>query len=399
MRSESKKVLGKPFTKVLGDGVLLFRREDETGPKRFVEFAERLSKRIKSLNEKRYSAQGWAIEFKCALDYGSDIYVLHNGDPQGTVIDRAYRISTYLTPNMIGVSSQFRKRVGSSFSKFFILAGRAYLKGISEEWQEIYALNTVAGFSCLLSDEQRRKEALKDVWEMGKPDRPIWVVTGAIRGERGQDPSTYTLQHGDSYALIELINTLSKLYPDREIRIVDSQEYLKRNGPTFDNDIVCVSGPEYNRVSERIIKQLNLPVWFDEDRAKRKHDDSVLFYKDSSGHRYRLDTERDKSGRVIRDATFFGKFKDSLSEGRFLYMIMGNETQGTYAGTTIFGISSPYLFDNFDYVKVNLLKQTANLKGFGILAKATAIEDYVEPILLSSCREARFFPVVDGKHR
>jgi hypothetical protein len=397
VRSESKKVLERPFTKVLGDGVLLFRREDETHPKKFIEFAEKLSKRIKSLNEKRYAAQGWAIEFKCALDYGSDIYVLRDGDPQGTVIDRAYRISTYLTPNMIGASSQFCKRVNSS--KFFILAGRAYLKGISEEWQEIYALNTVSGFSCQLSDEQRRKEALKDVWEMGKPDRPIWVVTGAIRGERGQDPSTYTLQHGDSYALIELIITLSKLYPDRKIRIVDSQEYLKQNGPTFDNDIVCVSGPEYNRVSERIIKQLNLPVRFDTDRAKGKHDDSILSYKDSSGHHYRLNTERDKSGRVIRDATFFGKFKDSLSEGRFLYMIMGNETQGTYAGTTIFGISSPYLFDNYDYVKVNVLKQTANLKGFGILAKATAIEDYVEPIRLSSCREAKFFPIVDRDKR
>jgi hypothetical protein len=393
VRSESKKILGNPFTKVLGDGVLLFMQEEKTDPKKFIEFAERLSKRIKSVNEKRYAAKAWEIEFKCALDYGSNIYVLHDGDPQGTVIDRAYRISTYLMPNMIGVSNQLRTRLGQSLSGCFVLAGRAYLKGVSEEWQEIFALKTIEGFSCQLSDEQRRKEALKDIWEMGEPDQPIWVVCGAIRDERGRDRSTYTLQHGDSNALIELINTFSKLYPDRRIRIVNSQEYLKQNGPTLDDDIVCVSGPEYNLVSERIIEKLSLPIRFDSDRAKRKHDDSILTYTDRNGRRFRLNTERDKSGRIVRDAMFFGKFKDAVVEGRFIYMIMGNETQGTLAGATLFGISSPYLLENYEYMKISTLKKVANLTGFGILAKATAIEDYVEPIQLSNSHEAKFFPV------
>ena len=393
VKSVARKVLDKPFIKFLGDGVLIFQREDEVNPKKYVEFTEELAKRVASVNEKRYSPKPWTIEFKCSLDYGSDIYVLENGDPQGTAIDRAYRIADYLMPNMIGASKEFYNHVGGRNRGIFTLAGKAYLKGVSEQWQEIYALNTIKGFVQELNQEQKKRETLIDIWEMGKADKPIWVVSGAIRDETGEDEDTYTLQHGDSNALIEIIHTLSKIYPDREVKIVNSQEYLKQNGPAFDNDIVCVSGPAYNLVTERIVEKLRSHIHFESDKTHLpKYDDSILVYSEK-GRRFPYSTERDKNGRITSDVAFFAKIKDAFANGRYLYLMMGNETQGTYAGTNLFGISSPYLLSNYEYIKTKLPSGTAGRTGFGILAKSVVIEDYVEPIHLDSSKGSKLFVI------
>jgi hypothetical protein len=385
----------KPFVKNLGDGVLIFSKIDQADPIKFIEFSESLAERIKSLNlhGSRYTSEDFSIKFTLAIDYGSDIYLLNNDDPQGIVIDRVFRISSYLMPNMIGVSHSFYKYLkAKGYGKKFVLAGKAILKGISETWQEIYALNTIVDFSTQLSPEQKKKEALIDIWEMGKKDKPIWVISGDIHGEEDIDVGTYSVQHGDSNALIEIIHILSKLYPDREIKIVTSEEYLEWNKGSFDNDIVSISGPYYNLVAREMINKMVLPLNFELDAAKlNEHEDPILTFLKSNGNQVEFKTERDGS-KISSDIAVFIKSRNKFTQDRrFTYLVMGNQTQGTYGSALMFGISTPHLFDNCEYLKNRLGKIKKDISGFGIIAKVPVINKHIERIELKDDKHLKMF--------
>jgi len=394
IRIVGEEILNKFYIKYLGDGVLLFSKADQANPVEFVKFAKTLAKRIELLNkgDSRYASEALSIKFTLALDYGSDIYLFYDGDPQGVVIDRVFRISNYLMPNMVGVSSSFYEHLkDTEYGKQFTLAGKASLKGISESWQKIYALNTIENFSTQLSAEQKKKEALIDIWEMGKKDKPIWVVCGDIHTEEDIDVDAYSLQHGDSNALIEVIHILSKLYPDRQIEIVTSKEYLERNKSSFDNDIISISGPYYNLVSRRAINKIGLPINFELDPKKlNEYEDPILTFFEANGNHLAFQTERDGS-RIASDIAVFIKIKDAFAKGRFLYLIMGNQTQGTCAAARMFGISSPHLFDNYEYLKNELIEIDKDNSGLGIIVRATMITEYVEPIEIKNVKDLRTF--------
>lgn len=395
IRIVGEEILNKPYIKYLGDGVLLFSKSDQNDPIKFVEFAETLAKRIELLNlgDSRYASPAFSIKFTLAIDYGSDIYLLHDGDPQGIVIDRVFRISNYLMPNMIGISSSYYEYLKErQYENKFTFVGKASLKGISDIWQKIYALYTITNFSTQLSHEQKKKEALIDIWEMGKNDKPIWVVSGAIHSEEDIAVDAYSVQHGDSNALIEIIHILSKLYPDRTIEIVTSEEYLERNRSSFDNDIISVSGPYYNLVTRRLINRMRLPINFELEPEKlNEYEDPILTFFKSEGTHKKFTTERDDS-RILSDIFVFIKANNTLSKDhRFIYLIMGNQTQGTYGSALMFGISSPYLFDNCEYLNNKLSDFGQNVGGFGIITKVNMIGDYVEPVELKTAKHIEMF--------
>jgi hypothetical protein len=394
VQSAKKEVLENAFIKFLGDGVLLFSKADETESERFVEFAEVLAKKIGQMNhslDSRYSSEAFAIEFTCAIDHGSDIYLLFKGDPQGLVIDRAFRIKDYLVPNMVGVSSSFLDSLrGGRNKRKFALAGKAYLKGVAEDWQDIYALNSIPTFSTQLSLEHKKNEILTDIWEMGRNDKPIWVVSGAIRSALDEAVGSYSVQHGDSDALIEVIHLLSRLYPDRSVEIVTSQQYLQRTKSSFDNDIVSVSGPYYNIVSRELINRLRLPVNFELEPDKlNKWEDPILTFIGPHDDIMSFKTKRRKA-KITSDVSVFIKLREPLAKDRFIYLLMGNQTQGTYGAACMFGISSPKLLDNYDYLRDKTAK-IGNARGFGIIARTTVIDDYAEPIELKTSRGTKLF--------
>lgn len=382
-KSTAEDALGKVFIKFLGDGVMIFGEESEVNPSKFIEFGERLAVQIEKLNQSRYST-GLTMRFKCALDFGPDIYLLVGGDPMGTVIDRAFRIQAYLQPNMVGASREFLDHINKEYRKRFALAGKAYLKGISEDWQEIYALKGVGGFSLQLSMEQKVREALRDFWQMGEPDRPIWIVSGAIP-KLGPDRSIYSLHHGDANALVEIVHTLSKAYPDRQLEVVNSEEYLKRNKGSFDNDIVCVSGPSFNSVTSEAMKLLKLPLEyeFDEQEEMNKEKDPVLTYS-GKGSAAKFETEREDA-EIVSDVAVLMKIRDAFARGRFFYLLMGNQTQGTYAATQLFGITSHCLLGNWERLKDGVLGIRTDR--FGLIARTKVFHDFAEPIDLGRREE------------
>jgi hypothetical protein len=400
VRSASSEIIEKPFIKFLGDGALIFATETQANPMKFISLAETVAKRVEIINRERYSSKPFAIEFKCALDYGSDIYLFRTGDPQGTVIDRAFRICSYLTPNTIAASAEYCERIANTeVGKRFSLAGRAYLKGISERWQDIYALNDLKGFAIRLASEQLKKEALTDIFEVGKEDKPIWVVGGAIRDSVGDKASTYSMQHGDNNALIEIVHSLTKAYPNRQIQIVNSEDYLRRNGPVLDNDIVCISGPDFNVVTRRLIKEIPLDISFVRDKsAGRESDDPVVKFIDAERQIHEFRTERDRSRAISSDPAIFVKWRRTDLAGgeqRFVYIMMGSNTQGTYAAASVFGISCPHLLENHAFLKDNL--PHTDIRAFGFIANATVIQDYTEPILLRRADNLKTFYLTSSR--
>jgi hypothetical protein len=402
IRIVGEEKLNKPYIKYLGDGVLLFSKTDQTDPEKFVDFAETLAKRIGLLNigDSRYASPAFSIQFTLAIDHGSDIYLFKDGDPQGIVIDRVFRISNYLMPNMIGISSSFYEYLKEKdYGNKFTIAGKASLKGISATWQKIYALNTITNFSTQLSDEQRKKETLIDIWEMGKNDKPIWVVSGDIHSEGDVDVDSYSLQHGDSNALTEIIHIMDKLYPDRHIEIVTSKEYIERNKSSFDNDIVSISGPYYNLVTRKLINKMKLPINFELDPEKlNEYEDPILTFFRSNSNNKEFTTKRD-GARIFSDMSVFIKAKNIFSqEHRYTYLIMGNQTQGTYGSAHMFGISTPHLFENHEYLNNKLNGIDRNADGFGIITDVNLVGNYVEPIELKTANDIEIFTLPLNYH-
>lgn len=206
------------------------------------------------------------------------------------------------------------------------------------------------------------------------------------------------LQHGDSNAIIEIIHTLDRIYTDRQIEIVNSEEYLMRNGPALDNDIVCTSGPYYNRVTQEIIGRLRLPVSYELDPKKLNKFEDPVFHVREAGRRTHYETGRDNKGKIVSDIAFFARISNPFAAGRFIYLIMGNNTQGTYAAANLFGISSPYLLGNYEFLRDKLVALGPSTPGFGIIARASVIGDYVEPVELRNCEGLKFlvFSPYDG---
>lgn len=383
--------LNEPYTKNLGDGVLIFCKNDN--PENFINFAETLAKRIEILNKERYFSSALSIRFTLAMDYGHDIYLFGGGDPQGLVIDRTFRISKYVVPNMVGVSSSFYKFLkDKKFKNKFKLAGKASLKGVSETWQEIYALNSIPNFSIRLSEEQKKNEALIEVWDMGKNNKPIWIVSGDIHSEGDVDVDAYSLQSGDSNALTETRQILRELYPTRNIEIVTSREYLGRNKVSYDNDIISISGPYYNSVTRELINELKLPINFELDPKKlNKHEDPIITFFEPDNKKKIFMTER-KNDRIIRDVAVFIKVKNPFSkEDRYIYLIMGNQTQGTYGAAHMFAITCSHLFKNHQYLNNKFNGINQNFGEFGIITHVDMVEDVAKPVDFNSDDEIELF--------
>ena len=79
IRQVAEEVLQNPYIKYLGDGVLIFSKAKDNDPIKFLEFSENLANRIMILNSSQYKSNALTLQFTLALDYGSDIYLFHNG--------------------------------------------------------------------------------------------------------------------------------------------------------------------------------------------------------------------------------------------------------------------------------------------------------------------------------
>jgi len=381
----ANRMLANPFIKLLGDGVLIFSKKESIGPKEFVAFAEELANSIKRLNTDvpRYTTSDIKIQFKCTLDYGSDLYLFKQSDPQGIIIDRVFRIDQYLLPSTIAASSSFYDSLEKNDKKKFILAGRTLLRGISDRWEKIYALTTIKDYCTELSAEQKKREILTEVWKMGNSDKPIWIVTGAIQDYKR---NIYAMQQGDSNAIIEIVHTLIKIYPDRLIEIVPSEEYLRRNSGSFDNDIVCISGPSHNLVAERMLQKGILPIKFELDLNKlnRFRDPLlIIIHVDESESIYEVSR---RQSRIIQDWFLFMKTRNPFGEGRYLYMLMGNQTHGTSGAACTFGISSPHISNNFAFLNEILTANNLDFESFGLIGPVSVIDGYAEPPELFNSR-------------
>ena len=77
---------------------------------------------------------------------------------------------------------------------------------------------------------------------------------------------------------------------------------------------------------------------------------------------------------------------------------MGNQTQGTYGSAHMFGISSPHLFENHEYLNNKLNGIDRNADGFGIITDVNLVGNYVEPIELKTANDIGIFTLPLNYH-
>ena len=121
-----------------------------------------------------------------------------------------------------------------------------------------------------------------------------------------------------------------------------------------------------------------------------KYEDPILTFFDANGSQVRFKTTR-KKGMISSDVSTFVKMKGIFAKDRYLYLIMGNQTQGTFGAARLFGISSPYISSNYDHLRNKVVGMPTKRDEFGIIFRVEVIQEYVEPVELNNAIGLKVF--------
>ena len=114
-----------PPTKYLGDGILVFAKEDCIVPAEFLNFANRVYQKLTETNH-NYTDEH-AIRARIILGYGS-VFLFDENDPQGSAVDKLFRIEKYVPNGCVGMSEEFRQQTQVTNVRSI---GRYRLKGLT----------------------------------------------------------------------------------------------------------------------------------------------------------------------------------------------------------------------------------------------------------------------------
>ncbi len=128
-------------SKFLGDGVLCFFPDDNPPAAQVPSIAKKILSEIRETNKRHQYSAEYFLEARIVLDYGK-VYLFDRGDgqindPQGSSVDRLFRVEKYILQGCIGFTEPFAEKAGlqDSFS-----IGRYRLKGLGDARNKILLL-------------------------------------------------------------------------------------------------------------------------------------------------------------------------------------------------------------------------------------------------------------------
>jgi len=314
-------------TKYLGDGILLFARTDEIDPAEFLTFAERIYSNLAEMNQKYTSKH--IILARIVLGYGS-VFLFDGTDPQGSAVDKLFRLEKYVPNGCIGMSSEFSDQTKIENVRS---AGCYRLKGLAQGLHELYLVDSLDPAALAKVGELQQQVALREFWDLGNQGSgPISLITGCIPPESdGAD----TIEMGDKDALVAAVINIAKVGRIGNLKVLTCHEAT--DGDLREN-VICIGGPYYNSITLQFMQEIKSPFIFnmtdpegDKTPIQKCLDDGALFESQWMG------------ARLSNDWGFLGRFKNPYNSDRHVILACGIETSGVSGIVKAFSTENPHL--------------------------------------------------------
>lgn len=319
-------------TKILGDGILGFYHISDMSPAQLLQTGRRILDEIRRVNQERAYRADHVIHVRVVLSMGR-VFLFEDADPQGSAVDKLFRIEKYVPGGCIGMTEEFRNKVDCPECT---LAGRYRLKGLAEGRHRLFLIGPVGEIVSTKSEKARRRAALHDIWDLGRTgEGKIYVITGYIPPEEGQP---CMIQIGDKEATIIAFKNLcfaGRLEDAEEMTSHDVRDWH------FRENIVCIGGPYWNQVTSKFMREIKSPFIFD---FSNPADDRTPLIDCLTNKTY-ADTW--SGARLSRDCGFFARFKNPFNPDRHVILACGIETPA------VMGMLQAFSEDQNDFLKLH----------------------------------------------
>lgn len=236
--------------------------------------------------------------------------------------------------------------------------GHFFLKGLAKGKHSLYLDRSVNPTkSVTLLKTLMAESASADIWWLpGTSDQPVYLVDGYIPID---ERSSAVIQIGDKGAVLEALCNLalaggiqnvkhyvSPLFPDEEIN----------------RNIVCIGGPCYNGITDRLMKDSELPVYFE---GLDLEDDETPLVNSETGQKF--EKLYDEMSRLIKDWGLFARFKNPYDEKSTIIIACGIESPAVEGVVRVFSPRTNHFFQKlYDHIsqESSRLGGHETLKGF-----------------------------------
>lgn len=310
-------------SKLLGDAVLVTCDADKVSAEKFASVAEDILAAISNLNADFPAAH--KINIRIIISCGN-AYKFSENDPQGSAVDKLFRMEKFVPDNCIGMTEEFARDLGMTTSPI----ARFPLKGLPiPATHGLHLLRKTASpatLKKLLCDSY-----LAELWGLhqSKADSKIVLVGGHI-----PDGSMSTVQMGDVNAKLMALRTLAKLGYADELDICDSSSF---QNSAYSSNIVSIGGPCFNGISERLISEL--PIGF--EVSENDKDETPIISKCDN---QKFSSQFSK-GRITIDYGLFARMKNPFNAESRVIVACGIESPAVEGIIQAFTHDNPHFID------------------------------------------------------
>jgi hypothetical protein len=179
---------------------------------------------------------------------------------------------------------------------------------------------------------------LRKVWGMRGRDSVVLVCSERNNPEQHQNPDRreyiYLLKYGDVDALVEVSNTLLRLYPDIDLKILSSGE-ADTVSLDLGSHIVLIGGPDLNRLTRRILEMDQTRFDYRStyiDKPSSSDPEEITIFDKTDGKEW-------FSKSLDRDYGYFERIRNPMSANHNIILIGGCHTIGVTAAARMFSLS------------------------------------------------------------
>jgi hypothetical protein len=307
--------------KLLGDGILVTCDADRMSPKGLYDLAHRILKSVDKLN--RDFVGNHKINIRLVLNSG-EVFPFDGNDPQGTVVDKLFRMEKFVPDNCIGMTEEFAKDLGLNTTPI----ARFPLKGLPYPATHGLILSEET-MTAAIQRKLRDDSYLAALWAQPGADAAakIILVGGHIPGG-----AISTVQMGDVNAKMQALHVLATLGFAEEIEVCDSSIFQASG---YQRNIVAIGGPCFNSVTRNLLAKLPVEFEINDDG-----NDTPIVIR-TGGPQIRLNAEY-QSKKVLADIGLFVRMKNPNNPDRQVIIACGIESPGVEGIVQAFTHENPH---------------------------------------------------------
>ena len=213
----------------------------------------------------------------------------------------------------------------------------------------------------------------KLLWGFNESDCVYIVCPELEEPEKRQKPEAEEFlrlgKFGDIDSLVVVYTSLSKLYPQLNIKFCTGEEFDQQQGNPYAENLILLGGPDYNKITRLFMK--HTPFRF----AKKKG--TTVLKNKTNNKFFQAKFVRSGGNETVTDYGFFFKIPNPRNEQKKLIMINGIHTYSVYGAAKCFSV--------YDETETNILRDNCkkvinefgNDPNFAVLLEVKSINNII----------------------